>query len=144
MTYDDIADVLRRYEAAVQDHDARVQAAFYAPDGVREGPAFGAVTGRAAIQKRYEYWYTAFPDLVLELEEMVIEGDRAAVFWKFQGTQQGPFLGLTGTGQRLVLPMVSLCRFKDEGIAYARYVYDFSGLLLKTGVLKAKPGQSPR
>ena len=75
---------------------------------------------------------------------MVIEGDRAAVFWKFQGTQQGPFLGLTGTGQRLVLPMVSLCRFKADGIAYARYIYDFSGLLLKTGVLKAKPGQSPR
>ena len=144
MTHDEITNVVRRYEAAVQNHDAREQAAFYAEDGIREGPAFGAVTGRAAIEKRYEYWYIAFPDLALELEEMVIEGDRAAVFWTFQGTQKGPFLGLTGTGQRLVLPMVSLCRFKDDGIAYARFLYDFSGLLLKTGVLKAKPGQSPR
>ena len=40
--------------------------------------------------------------------------------------------------------MVSLYRFKEDGIAYARFVYDFSGLLLKTGALKAKPGPSAR
>ncbi len=44
------------------------------------------------------------------------------------------------TGRPLVMPMVSFCQVSDEGIVHARFVYDFSGLLLQTGVLKAKPG----
>ena len=43
MTREEIADLLRRYEQAIGQHDATVQAGFYAPEGVREGPAFGAV-----------------------------------------------------------------------------------------------------
>ncbi len=89
MTHDEIVDLLRRYQSAIEQHDGGVQAAFYTPNGVREGPAFGAVSGRTAIAKRYDYWFTAFPDLALDLQETIIEGDRAAVSWTFSGQQQG-------------------------------------------------------
>lgn len=139
MTREGIAELLLRYEATIPSHNPAAQAALYTPDAVRESPASGPVTGRMAIEKHYSYWFGAFPDLSLDLEEMLIDGDEAAAFWKARGRQEGPFFGLSGEGSRVDIPMASIFKMGDGGIAYARYFYDFSSVLLKTGALKVKP-----
>jgi hypothetical protein len=37
------------------------------------------------------------------------------------------------------MPIVVLCEFSDHQIVHERRVYDFTGLLIQIGVLKAKP-----
>ena len=95
-----------------------MQAALHTEDGVWLSPASGKVVGRAAIERNYRYWYEAFPDLTLELQEMLIDGEWAAAFWWFRGRQEGPFFGLEGTGKRIDIPMAMIYRASDDGFAH--------------------------
>jgi hypothetical protein len=48
-------------------------------------------------------------------------------------------MGLPPTDKPFHLPVIILCTVNDEHIAHERRVYDFTGLLVQIGVLKAKP-----
>ena len=78
-------------------HDPKAQAALHAADGVWISPATGQAVGRAAIERNYRYWFEAFPDLAMDLDEMLIDGDWATGFWRLRGRQEGPFFGLEGS-----------------------------------------------
>lgn len=140
MTHADILARLGRHREAFKRRDADALAADHTADGLFESPAHGQVRGRAAIREVYDYWFTAFPDLLLTWEEPVVDGDRAAVFWTFTGTSHGPFFGIVGAGSRVELRGAAEYEFCEDGIASVRHTFDFSGMLVKTGVLKVKPG----
>ena len=140
MTRADIVARLERHRDAFKRRDADALAADHTADGTFESPAHGAVKGRAAIREVYNYWFTAFPDLLLTWDEPLIDGDRAAVFWSFVGTSHGPFFGIAGAGSRIEMRGAAEYGFCDDGIVSVRHTYDFSSVLMKTGVLKVKPG----
>ncbi len=118
-------------------HDPKAQAALHGEDGVWISPATGKVVGRAAIERNYRYWFEAFPDLAMDLEEMLIDGDWATGFWRLRGRQEGPFFGLERSGRRIDVPMAILYRVSEGGFAHFQSFYDFSGgMLIKTGALK--------
>jgi predicted ester cyclase len=139
MSRDEIAALLGRHKEAFLRRDALALAADHAPDGTFESPAQGVVKGREGIADVYRYWFTAFPDLKLTWDQPIIDGDRAAIFWSFSGTAQGPFFGAVGAGARVEMPGSAEYRFGANGIVAVRHVFDFSGVLVKTGVLKVKP-----
>ncbi len=139
MTRDDIVTLLDRHQAALQSRNAATVAADYTPEGEFRGPAHTAA-GRAAVEAVYGFWFTAFPDLTITFGPPTIDGNRAAVFWTFEGTAQGPFYGLVGTGKRVELTGATEYVLEEAGIASAHHIFDFSSLLMKTGVLKVKPG----
>jgi predicted ester cyclase len=87
----------------------------------------------------YATWFQAFPDLVVAPEELLIDGARFAQRYTLTGTDTGGFLGLPPTGKPFHAPMVWLCEVEDGLIVHARAIYDFSGLLIQIGALKAKP-----
>lgn len=140
MTRAEILERLSRHRDAFIRRDADALAADHAADGSFDSPAHGQVHGRAAIRDVYRYWFTAFPDLLLTWESPIVDGDRAAVFWTFSGTSHGPFFGIVGAGSRVELRGAAEYRFGEDGILSVRHTFDFSGMLLKTGVLKVKPG----
>ncbi len=131
-----IADLILQYEAVFASHNPKAQAALHAEDGVWISPAAGKVVGRAAIERNYRYWFEAFPDLTLDLEEMLIDGDWATGFWRMRGRQEGPFFGLESSGRRIDERMAILYRMSDGAFAHLQPFYDFSGVLIKTGALK--------
>lgn len=139
MTRTDIQDLLARHKEAFAERDPEALAADHAPDGTFESPASGLVSGRAAIEQVYRYWMTAFPDLLLTWDDALIDGDRATFFWTMTGTASGPFYGIVGAGGKIHATGAASYRFNDEGILSARHVFDWTAVLLATGVLKARP-----
>ncbi len=135
----DIQDLLDRHQEAFARRDAAALAAQHDPDGVFESPAHGVVRGRSAIEGVYRYWFNAFPDLRLTWEDAVIDGARAAVFWRFEGTTDGAFFGVEKPGIRVVMGGAADYRFAGGTIASVRHVFDFTGALIKAGVLKTRP-----
>ena len=81
----------------------------------------------------------AFPDGVHHWEVAVEAGDYVLLQGHFTGTHRAAFMGLAPTAKPFHLPMFTLSTVKDEQIVYERRIYDFTGMLVQIGVLKAKP-----
>jgi steroid delta-isomerase-like uncharacterized protein len=139
MTRDEIASLLDRRFAALNGRDLTTLMAVHAADGVVDSPLGGHAKGLEAIRKVYEAWLASFPDALFEAEAPIVDGDRVAQVTMVNGTDMGGFMGLPPTGKRFTMPMVFLFVMKDGKIQHERRVYDFTGLMIQLGVLKAKP-----
>ena len=76
----------------------------------------------------------------MTLEALLVENDRAEVFCRVTATHQGAFLGVAGTGKKVEFPLVYLQTVEAAQITDERRIYCFSGVLIKLGALKVKPG----
>ena len=140
MTREETVAFFDRRQAATARHDVAALGDLYADDCVLESPlAGGTVTGRAVVEQVSRKWFTAFPDVVTQPEELLVDGDRVVLISTLAGTDTGGFLGLAPTGKSFRLPIVYLCALKDRRIVHERRIYDFTGLLVQIGNLKAKP-----
>jgi predicted ester cyclase len=139
MTREDVVDLCRRWQVAQGGHDANALAGLYAQTARIESPMAGSVTGREGLIKTFEGFLAAFPDAVLTFEPPVIDGHRAAIVGDVSGTQVGAFMGLPPTGRTIHFRLVYLLDVQDDHIVHDRRIYDFTGLLVQIGVLKAKP-----
>lgn len=139
MTRAVIEEFLERHKAAFARRDAEALASLFTPDAVFESPAYGTVRGRDAIRDIYLYWYRAFPDFVLTWDHVLIDPPRASYCWTFDGTSQGPFFGDVRPGTRVTMAGATENEYSDEGIVATKHIFDFSGTLVRVGVLKVKP-----
>ena len=140
MTRDEILALLDRRAEAWRRLDAGTLVNDYADDAVIESPLAGGTThGLEQIKQVFQTYFVAFPDLGMDVGEVLVDGQRAAVMATFTGTDRGGFMGMPPTGRQVTIPMVFLYEFKDGKIIRDRRVYDFTGLLIQVGTLKAKP-----
>ncbi len=139
MTREDIVEFFVRRDAAWQRHDYAELAADHAENGEVDSPLWGKIEGAVAIKNTYVQWFSSFPDAEYITERLVIDGGRAAQFIKMSGTQQGEFCGLAPTGKMFEIRCSFLFSFENGKVAHELRIYDFTGILLQLGVLKAKP-----
>jgi steroid delta-isomerase-like uncharacterized protein len=139
MTRDDLTRMFDRRHEAWERRDADALAQDHAEHGTVHSPRTGLVTGRANIANAYRSWFAAFPDIQIHREELLVDGDNVALFFTSLGTHNGDFMGIEGCGRRFEVRGVFLYKFADGLIAQERRIYDFTGLLVQLGVLKAKP-----
>jgi len=139
MTRDDIVALFDRRQAALENLDAGALIADYAPDCVVESPTGGTHEGRDAAQVVIQAFFDAFLDLKVRRESLLIDGPRAVQIESMEGTHVGPFLGMPPTGKHFRFMIALFCELRNGKIVHERRIYDFTGLLVQIGVLKAKP-----
>jgi len=101
--------------------------------------AAGTVQGRQAVTKIHQALFDALPDLKFLQEQILVDGDQAVQVATLTGTYTGGFMGLPPSGKPLKVPIVIICSFQDGLITQERRIYDFTGMLVQIGVLKARP-----
>jgi predicted ester cyclase len=122
------------------DHrDARTLAADYAPHAVVESPMGGTHEGRTAIEAVIQAFFDAFEDMKVTADRLVIDGDAIVQIRNIEGTHIGVFLGLQPTGKPFHFTLANVYDLQDGQIVCERRIYDFTGLLVQIGALKAKP-----
>jgi steroid delta-isomerase-like uncharacterized protein len=140
MTRLHVEALFARREAALSQRDVAAISSLYSDDVVVESPmAGGAVHGRTAADEVNRAFIAGFPDVSFTREALMIDGDRAVWIGEVRGTDTGGFMGLAATGKPFRLPMVMVFVLRDGAIVSERRIYDFSGMLIQIGVLKAKP-----
>ena len=139
MTRDEVVAFFTRRQELWDDLDAAALAADYADDAVIESPMTGVHSGPAAAEQALRAVFSAFLDEKLKTERLVIDGDFVAQFVSVTGTHVGPFMGLQPTGRRFRLNAVFLFELRDRKIVREQRIYDFTGLMVQIGALKAKP-----
>jgi steroid delta-isomerase-like uncharacterized protein len=138
-TREDVVHLLARWHEAWARRDMAVIAEQHTDTCLMDSHLEGPVTGRAAIRRLYEAWFAAFPDSALAPEDVLIDDERVAETAMLSGTDTGGFLGLSPTGKPFRLPVVWLFTVRHGQFDYVRPIYDFTGMLVQIGVLKAKP-----
>jgi steroid delta-isomerase-like uncharacterized protein len=136
-TATDTGSVVRSYFEALGRQDRDAQLSWYAPDG--RGRFYGLQdepNTREEVREFFTELFDAFPDFKLEIRELLVEGDRAAVHWGATGTfTGGRFLGLLPTGQRLDLEGVDLVQVRDGKIARIDAFTDSSEMARQLGAM---------
>ena len=138
MTRAQIEALFTRRQDDYDNLDAASLAADYAEDAVIESPITGR-HGKAEAQQNIEVVFKAFLDLTLTTEALVIEDHRVAQVVTLEGTNIGGLFGLPPSGKSFKVPAVFFYELKAGKISRERRIYDFTGLLVQVGVLKAKP-----
>lgn len=92
-----LRDFAQRYTAAWCSQDAASVAAFYSPGGTLSVNSGAPAVGRGAITEVAQGFMTAFPDMEVRMDDLLVQGDRAFYRWTLTGTNTGP----GGTGQRV-------------------------------------------
>lgn len=77
----------------------------------------------------------AFPDIRIDVEETISEGDRSAIRWRGEMTHTGEFAGVAATGHKLTVRGISIMRFKDGKIVEGWDNWDQLGLLTQIGAV---------
>ena len=139
MTRDDILALLVRRNAAFKARDSATLASLHAQNGVVASPAGGVQEGHEDIHRVYRVWFAVFPDIIFHEDGQLVDENRAVQILRFSGTHAGEFFGLPATGRHVEVTMVCVLTFRDGLISEERRIYDFTGMLVQLGVLKAKP-----
>jgi steroid delta-isomerase-like uncharacterized protein len=140
MTREQMTAFFARRLEAMNRHDVTELTRHHAEDGVVESPFSGGLSqGREEIEKTYTAVVRALPDVQLKQESLLIDGNRASLLLIMSGTGHGGLMGLSPSARPFSVPIVFLDEFENDLIVRERRVYDFTGLLIQIGVLKAKP-----
>jgi steroid delta-isomerase-like uncharacterized protein len=139
MTRDQIVDLFDRRMKTINDHDVEAFADLFAEDAVVESPLGGTHQGRAAIAAVAGAFVGALSDATFAEDALIIDGDHVVQVLTVSGTDTGGLMGMAPSGRPAQLPMVVVCQLADGLITHERRIYDFTGMLVQIGVLKAKP-----
>jgi steroid delta-isomerase-like uncharacterized protein len=138
MTRDEIVDLLGRWLAALERRDADAYIRLYADEAVVDSPLGGMVSGHERIRAAFDAFFAAFPDAVFTCEPPCIDGDRAVVVSTISGTHTGMISGLPASRKPFRFSLVFVFDLRGGRIVRDRRVYDFTGLLVQIGMIKAK------
>lgn len=138
MTHEEILDVLAARERAFRHSDPGGMTSVYTEDAVLVSPMFGTLHGRQAIEAAHRKLFAVFHDMTIATDPAIIEGDRAAQTFCGHATHTTELFGVPPSHRFFEVKGVFVFEFAHGKIAHERRLYDFSGLLLQLGVLKAK------
>lgn len=142
MTREELQGIAERYVEVWQRRDPVGIAQYHAIDGVAESPIYTTLRGRQAIQDASRAFFTSFPDAKLEVDAILIDAPRIAIFTTVNATHVNEFFGMPGTNRHIDFRNARLMEMDDQGlITHERRIYDFTGLLVQVGVLRAKPAK---
>jgi len=130
-----------RFQETFTRRDPIAIAAFHTTNGIVESPMFATLRGRKAIEEAQRAFFNSFPDAATTLDATVIDPPHMAVFLTMNATHVNEFFGLPGTGRRIEFRLCRLLRMEGDLIEREERIYDFTGLLVKVGVLRAKPAK---
>jgi len=112
MNSDTLKEFGRKYANAWCSQNAASVAAFFEEKGSLQINAGLPSLGRAAIASAAQSFMTAFPDMVVTLDEVELRGDQAIFRWTLAGHNTGP----GGSGKPVRISGFEEWRFGKSGL----------------------------
>jgi steroid delta-isomerase-like uncharacterized protein len=133
---DDIAQIIDRLVTTWNSHDPEQVAALYTEDCfVLDIALPQPLIGREGVRLMFEGYYHAFPDLHLTQEDLVVEGDRLALFWTARATHRGAIMAIPATGRSIAVRGVNRLVLKDGKVCETLTIWDVAGMLRALNLL---------
>ena len=135
-------DIARDYFGACAARDYERMKTFWHSDGVEDFIVIGPYHGPDAVTDVFRQIYAAVPDAELVTDQVIAEGDTAAVRWHMTGNFTGEqFMGVLATGRPIEIRGVDCIELEDGLIRLNTVYYDGLGFARDIGMLP--PMDSP-
>jgi steroid delta-isomerase-like uncharacterized protein len=135
---DNKAAVRRFYEEVINGRNPEIIDELLTADSVDH--TFGS-QGVEASKQFFGMLYQAFPDLRVEVHDVIAEGELVAARVTYTGTHEGEFIGIPATGRQARTSGVDFFRMQDGQQAEHWGGPDMASLLQQLGVM-SPPGAS--
>lgn len=134
-TRDNNIAALQRFGMAASSGNYQAFNDVVAPDSIDHDPAPGQVPGPDGFGQLFTDLHTAFPDMEINIEQMVANEDNIAIAYTLTGTHQGPFMGFAPTGKRIKARGVQISKFADGKLVERWGSSDQLGMLQQLGLI---------
>jgi steroid delta-isomerase-like uncharacterized protein len=131
----DLAAVGRRlYEEVFNQGRVELVEELVAEDFVEHESVPGMPTDRTSVPAFVQMFRGAFPDGRMDLEDVLVDGDKIACRVRMSGTHDGEFMGIAPTHRKFSVQTIDIIEFRD-GKAIAHWgVTDTAAMLEQLGV----------
>ena len=137
------AIVLRSYEEIINTGDFDRAEEVFTSGFVdhEEVPGLAGPPGIEGFKQAFSILRGAFPDLRMDVHDMIAEGDKVVARVTVQGTHQGEFMGMPPTGNRVEVSATDIFRIEGGKIAEHWGNFDNLGMMQQLGAIPP-PGQT--
>ncbi len=92
------------------------------------------------VVQYFQILLAAFPDMQMDVQDVIASGDKAVARVRVSGTHEGEFMGILATGNQVSMNLIDITRFGDDGLAREHWgVADQLALMQQLGVIPAGP-----
>jgi steroid delta-isomerase-like uncharacterized protein len=121
---------------AWNEHNPERVQGYYTPDCEERDVAMAEPQrGSDTIRKIMKYYLRGFPDVVVTLEQLIVDGDQAVIMWNWEGTHKGRFMNIPPTGRRVKVRGATHFTVFNDRVHRVDRVWDVAGLLRGLGLL---------
>jgi steroid delta-isomerase-like uncharacterized protein len=106
-------------------------------DFLDHDPLPGTGPDRAGIHDFVKQVRSAFPDLEMTVDDILVEGDRLAVRSTMRGTHEGDFMGIPATHKRVEVANYDFVRMEGDQAAEHWGTIDSAALMEQLGAVPA-------
>ena len=90
------------------------------------------------VKRMFHMYRAAFPDLLMKTEDVLASGDKLVARVRVTGTHQGEFMGMPATGRSIVVPVIDIMRFGEDGLVHEHWgLFDALGMMQQLGAIPA-------
>lgn len=137
MSTEDNKALFRRWcEVISQNRLDRVEE-IIAPEEVDHALPPGVPAGLEGVKQVFRLLHTAFPDLQIEIDDLIAEGDKVVGRVTARGTHEGEFMGIAPTGKPVSFTAIDVVRIAGGKIAERWSQADNLALLQQLGAVPA-------
>lgn len=95
----------------------------------------GPVRGRAAVRQAIEMRLAAFPDMRVEIEQILTSGDYVILRSRMTGTHKGNLAGIAATNKSINVQSCNIVEIRNGKAIRGRLYADNASMLQQMGVL---------
>ena len=134
----DHAVTVRRFYDLINAGDIDGFGALLAPDFIEHEEIPGLEATRGGVMQFFRMYRAAFPDLRMEVQDVIATGERVVVRARVTGTQTGPILGMPATGKGVDVQLIDIMGMGADGLCHEHWgVMDQLRMMQQLGVVPA-------
>ena len=131
---------LRRLYDRLNAGDVDGFAELLADDFVEHEETPGLAPTKDGVKAFFRMYIAAFPDLRMDVEDIVASGTKVVARVTATGTNRGEFMGMPATGKRINVQLIDIMRFGNDGLVHEHWgVIDALAMMQQLGAMPEGP-----
>jgi steroid delta-isomerase-like uncharacterized protein len=136
----DHAATARRLYDLINAGDIDGFASHLAVDFVEHEVTPGLAPTKDGVKTFFQMQRAAFPDLHMNVEDVVASGEKGVARVRYTGTHRGDFMGMPATGKSVDVQLIDMFRFGEDGLVHEHWgVIDLMAMMQQLGLAPAGP-----